>query len=169
MNRFRSLLGGVVLTTLCFGIACSDDDSVEPTFDIKDQSDASVDAGNSGKGASTSEDGSPEAATVNAPAASSTTADASASAASTDSADTNVAEADAGTTADGANTTDDVMTSSGPDEISDTSGDTGEPEDCFRNPTTHLEIINACTTAVVIKKTPNLTGLNNDGSLPPLP
>lgn len=44
----------------------------------------------------------------------------------------------------------------------------GEP-DCFMNPKTHHEIINACTNAVKVKKAPNLNGLNADGSLPPPP
>ena len=45
--------------------------------------------------------------------------------------------------------------------------DAGEP-DCFMNPTTHYEIINACTDAVKVDKTPTLPGLI-DGGLPPLP
>lgn len=40
---------------------------------------------------------------------------------------------------------------------------------CFENPTTHLEIINACTTAQKVFKTPSLPLRNPDGSLPPLP
>jgi hypothetical protein len=40
---------------------------------------------------------------------------------------------------------------------------------CFTNPTTHNEIINACTTAQKIYKDPTLPLLNPDGSLPPLP
>ena len=40
---------------------------------------------------------------------------------------------------------------------------------CFENPQTHLEIINACTTAQKVFKTPNLPLRNPDGSLPPLP
>ena len=40
---------------------------------------------------------------------------------------------------------------------------------CFANPTTHLEIINACTTAQAIDKTPVLPLLRPDGTLPPLP
>jgi hypothetical protein len=47
-------------------------------------------------------------------------------------------------------------------------GNAGSP-DCFMNPKTHYEIINACTNAVRVKKTPNLKGLNADGSLPPPP
>lgn len=42
-----------------------------------------------------------------------------------------------------------------------------EPPPCVENPTTHLEIINACTDAVKIRKTPSLTLLGADGSLPP--
>jgi len=40
---------------------------------------------------------------------------------------------------------------------------------CFENPTTHEEIINACTTAQKIYKDSNPPLLNADGSLPPLP
>lgn len=47
-------------------------------------------------------------------------------------------------------------------------GNAGSP-DCFMNPKTHYEIINACTNAVRVKKTPSLKGLNADGSLPPPP
>ena len=44
----------------------------------------------------------------------------------------------------------------------------GAPGDCFMNPTTHFEIINACTDAVKIRKTPTLPLLLADGGLPPL-
>ena len=37
------------------------------------------------------------------------------------------------------------------------------------NPTTHFEIINACTDAVKITKNPTLPLLFSDGGLPPLP
>lgn len=40
---------------------------------------------------------------------------------------------------------------------------------CFENPTTHAEIINACTTAAKVEKKPTLPLLNPDGSLPTLP
>lgn len=40
---------------------------------------------------------------------------------------------------------------------------------CFTNPTTHHEIINACTTAEKIYKDPDLPLLLPDGGLPPLP
>lgn len=43
------------------------------------------------------------------------------------------------------------------------------PTDCFLNPTTHFEIINACTSAVKITKNPSLAKLLPDGGLPPLP
>lgn len=57
----------------------------------------------------------------------------------------------------------------GPDgsTLVDGGGD-GAPSDCFANPTTHLEIINACTTAVKITKNPVLPKLSPDGGLPPL-
>jgi hypothetical protein len=48
------------------------------------------------------------------------------------------------------------------------SGTDGAP-DCFTNPTTHFEIINACTTATKIAKNPSLARLAPDGGLPPLP
>jgi hypothetical protein len=45
----------------------------------------------------------------------------------------------------------------------------GAPSDCYMNPTTHFEIINACTDAVKITKNPALPLLYPDGGLPPLP
>jgi hypothetical protein len=52
----------------------------------------------------------------------------------------------------------------------DTGGGSGAASapPCVENPVTHLEIINACSSAVKVLKTPNLTLLNPDGSLPPL-
>lgn len=47
-------------------------------------------------------------------------------------------------------------------------GGAGAP-DCYENPKTHLEIINACTDADKLDKQPNLPLLLSDGSLPPLP
>ncbi len=41
--------------------------------------------------------------------------------------------------------------------------------DCYMNPTTHVEIINACTTAQALDVTPVLPLLEADGSLPPIP
>jgi hypothetical protein len=46
--------------------------------------------------------------------------------------------------------------------------DGGTPQ-CFMHPTTHIEIINACTNAVAIPKSPVLPLLYSDGGLPPLP
>jgi predicted small secreted protein len=40
---------------------------------------------------------------------------------------------------------------------------------CFMHPKTHVEIINACTTAQGIDKQPVLPLLKSDGTLPPLP
>jgi hypothetical protein len=40
---------------------------------------------------------------------------------------------------------------------------------CSSTPTTHLELINACTTAVAIVRTPTLPLLQPDGGVPPLP
>jgi hypothetical protein len=47
----------------------------------------------------------------------------------------------------------------------DGGGDAGS--DCFMNPKTHFEIINACTTAQKITKNPTLPRLLPDGGLPP--
>ncbi len=44
----------------------------------------------------------------------------------------------------------------------------GAPSDCFTNPKTHFEIINACTTALKITKNPVLAKLLPEGGLPPL-
>jgi hypothetical protein len=40
---------------------------------------------------------------------------------------------------------------------------------CFNNPQNHVEIINACTTADKIYKSPTLPLLLPDGGLPPIP
>lgn len=46
----------------------------------------------------------------------------------------------------------------------------GDPDAaCFTNPTTHEQIINACTTAEKIYKDPVLPLQLPDGGLPPLP
>lgn len=47
----------------------------------------------------------------------------------------------------------------------------GGAKDCYDNPTTHFEIINACVAANVtrVTKNPTLTNLLADGGLPPLP
>jgi len=50
--------------------------------------------------------------------------------------------------------------------------DAGAPDagpGCSTNPTTHLELINACTSATAIVRTPNLPLLQADGGVPPLP
>ncbi len=44
----------------------------------------------------------------------------------------------------------------------------GAPKDCFDNPKTHFEIINACTSATKVTKNPILPKLLPDGGLPPL-
>jgi uncharacterized protein YceK len=52
------------------------------------------------------------------------------------------------------------------------SPDAGAPDagpGCSTNPTTHLELINACTSATAIVRTPNLPLLQADGGVPPLP
>ena len=52
-------------------------------------------------------------------------------------------------------------------------GSTGDgaigPDNCFMNPTTHFEIINACTDAARVDKKPPLPLLLADGGLPPPP
>ncbi|MBK8215418.1 MAG: hypothetical protein IPK71_16885 [Myxococcales bacterium] len=54
-------------------------------------------------------------------------------------------------------------------EPSDSGLSDGGPKDCFDDPKTHAEIINACTTAVRIAKNPVLPKLLPDGGLPPVP
>jgi hypothetical protein len=44
----------------------------------------------------------------------------------------------------------------------------GGSKDCFDNPKTHFEIVNACTNATRITKNPTLNKLLPDGGLPPL-
>ena len=44
----------------------------------------------------------------------------------------------------------------------------GAPKDCFDDPKTHFEIINACTNATRITKNPSLPKLLPNGDLPPL-
>lgn len=43
----------------------------------------------------------------------------------------------------------------------------GAPADCYTNPKTHFEIINACTNALKVAKNPTLPRLYPDGGLPP--
>lgn len=47
-------------------------------------------------------------------------------------------------------------------------GEASPGSDCFENPTTYEEIINACTDAAKIDKHPVLPHLLPDGGLPPL-
>lgn len=47
-------------------------------------------------------------------------------------------------------------------------GADGGQKDCFENPKTHYEIINACTSATKLVKNPVLPKLLPDGGLPPL-
>ncbi|MFT3925644.1 MAG: hypothetical protein QM778_24095 [Myxococcales bacterium] len=51
----------------------------------------------------------------------------------------------------------------------DAGSDAGVPPDCFANPKTHLEIINACSDAERVEANPVLPLLGADGGLPPLP
>jgi len=62
---------------------------------------------------------------------------------------------------------DDGNTDTGPKDagVIDTPADAS----CFENPTTHYEIINACTNAQKIYKTTRPPLQNADGSLPALP
>lgn len=55
----------------------------------------------------------------------------------------------------------------GPDGGPPVDGGGDGPSDCFLNPQTHLEIINACTSATKIPKNPVLARLYPDGGLPP--
>lgn len=48
-------------------------------------------------------------------------------------------------------------------------GEGGGAPDCYMNPQTHVEIINACTDAEKVDKAVNLPLLGSDGTLPPLP
>ncbi|HEY8086715.1 MAG TPA: hypothetical protein VIF09_02690 [Polyangiaceae bacterium] len=74
---------------------------------------------------------------------------------------------DSGTAIDSGNPGDDGGGDTG------TVGDGGPGQDtgpgCFANPTTYVEIINACTDAAFVDKKPVLPLLQPDGSLPPLP
>jgi hypothetical protein len=47
-------------------------------------------------------------------------------------------------------------------------GTEAAPSDCYLDPKTHFEIINACTDAAKITKNPTLPRLQPDGGLPPL-
>jgi hypothetical protein len=51
----------------------------------------------------------------------------------------------------------------------DGGADAAPDASCFTNPTTHDEIINACTTSDKIYKDSHPPLINDDGSLPPLP
>ncbi len=59
-------------------------------------------------------------------------------------------------------------TTTGDGSVPGTDGGDAAPSDCFTNPQTHFEIINACTTATRITKNPVLPALLPDGGLPPL-
>lgn len=48
-------------------------------------------------------------------------------------------------------------------------GSAGPDLSCFTSPMTHVELLNACTSAQAIDKTPLLPLLRPDGTLPPLP
>ena len=57
-----------------------------------------------------------------------------------------------------------------PDARVDAAIDAGGPDaSCFTDPQTHIELINACTSAEKIDKRPVLPLLLPDGGLPPLP
>lgn len=53
--------------------------------------------------------------------------------------------------------------------VSDAATPDAAVPDCYPNPTTHFELINACTDAEKLTKTPVLPLLLADGGLPPLP
>lgn len=79
----------------------------------------------------------------------------------------------------GACSSDDAVTEGTPDAgPGSSSGNTlpdagtlpdGAAKDCYDNPTTHFEIINACTDADKITRNPSLAKLLPDGGLPALP
>lgn len=69
--------------------------------------------------------------------------------------------------AGGADAEQDAATDAAPEDASDAAVE--EEGDCVQDPQTHAEIINACTAAVRVQKSPDLRGLLEDGSLPPLP
>ncbi len=60
-----------------------------------------------------------------------------------------------------------------PDDPLPTVADLGSPDPddraCYARPSTHLEILNACTSAQSLSKQPVLPLLRPDGTLPPLP
>jgi hypothetical protein len=60
-----------------------------------------------------------------------------------------------------------------PEEPAITVADLGSPDPddsaCYARPSTHLEILNACTSAQSLSKQPVLPLLRPDGTLPPLP
>lgn len=64
---------------------------------------------------------------------------------------------------------DDPETSPDASVVSDAGPDAGTAPDCFERPTTHAELINACTNSQHVDKTPVLPLLGADGTLPPLP
>ena len=53
--------------------------------------------------------------------------------------------------------------------VQDAGADAPVDASCFTNPTTHYEIINACTTAQKVYKNSHPPLLGSDGSLPALP
>lgn len=173
LRNLGGLLCALVLTT-----ACGDDDAVEPTFEVNDSVDASADAAiqaptdDAGSGNDTGGNHTTEEAT--ATVANSADVDAAVPDESSGAGET-LSSGDAAVTPGTDESTAPVGTqtevTSAPAETTSEPGETSGPvdADCFTNPQTHFEIINACTTAVKIKKTPNLVGLNEDGSLPPLP
>jgi hypothetical protein len=59
----------------------------------------------------------------------------------------------------------DAGTPSSPSTLDSGGADGGD--DCVQNPKTYLEILNACTTATRITKTPTLSRQSRDGGLPP--
>jgi hypothetical protein len=56
-----------------------------------------------------------------------------------------------------------------PDTAPPADGPAGPDASCFTNPTTHKEIINACTEAQKIERNVTPPLLNADGTLPNLP
>lgn len=60
-------------------------------------------------------------------------------------------------------------TASTPSEAGEDLGRANADLGCYASPRTHVELLNACTSAQSVDKRPLLPLLRSDGSLPPLP
>ncbi len=73
-----------------------------------------------------------------------------------------------GSSGNHASSTDMAMQQANPD-MAEAPGNPDLAPACFMNPTTHFELINACTTADFVDKMPFYPTLAPNGQLPPLP